>query len=215
MVGANLNPGASRTEESLAVLRSRELTERFIRDSGLMPELFHQRWDVKSLAWRQGVTHQPTLAEAYRYFDERVRRLSYDKKTGLIRLEIEWRDPAKAAEWANELVARLNAEMRARAIAESTASVGFLEKELAATSTLDTRAAINRLIEAQINQRMLANVTREYAFRVVDRALPPDAQDVVRPKKLLMIVLGAGLGLMLGAVGVLLRGAVASDSRAG
>ncbi len=38
-------------------------------------------------------------------------------------------------------------------------------------------------MEAQINQRMIANVTQEYALRVVDRALPADPKDVLRPEQ--------------------------------
>jgi hypothetical protein len=88
--------------------------------------------------------------------------------------------------------------MRARAIAKSEASLGFLQKELAATAVVDTRAAINRLIESQVNQRMLANVTMQYAFRVVDPALPADRDDPVRPKKLLMTAAGVFVGLVFG-----------------
>jgi len=118
-------------------------------------------------------------------------------------LQIDWRDRSEAARWVNEIAARLNAEMRARAIEQADASVSFLEKELGTTSTVEIRDSINRLIEAQIKQRMLANVTREYAFRVVDRALPSDADDPVRPQKLMLFVLGPVVGLVLGIVAVL------------
>ncbi len=102
-----------------------------------------------------------------------MRSVSKDKQTGLITLAIEWRDPVQAASWANELVARLNAEMRARAIARTSASIDYLQKELANTSEVETKRAMDRVMEAQINKRMLATVTEEYALRVVDRALPP------------------------------------------
>lgn len=104
---------------------------------------------------------------------------------------------------ANELVARLNREMRARAIARTSESVKFLQKELEDTAAIDTRQAINRLMEVQINQRMYANVTEEYALRVVDRALPPDRKDRLRPMRILMLVLGVLVGLVVGGLAVL------------
>lgn len=202
IAGINVGSSGAATEESLAVLRSREFTEAFIVDGQLMPELYSGL-----STWIEDDT--PTPAEAFRFFDRQVRSVVRNARTGLVSVSIEWKDPELAAQWANELVARVNAEMRSRAIANSNASVGYLEKELAATSTVDTRAAISRLMEAQINQRMLANVTREYAFRVVDRALPPDLDDVIRPRKLLMIVLGAAAGFLIGiVVGLVLRGRV-------
>jgi LPS O-antigen subunit length determinant protein (WzzB/FepE family) len=51
---------------------------------------------------------------------------------------------------------------------------------------------------------MLANVTEEYAFRVADRALPPDPRDIVRPDKRLLFALGPLLGLTFGAFVALL-----------
>ena len=72
---------------------------------------------------------------------------------------------------------------------------------------------LNRLIEAQIQQRMLANVTHEYALRTVDRAIKPDVYDKVRPKKALMTVVGGFLGAFFMAVFVLLRGTWSGLSR--
>jgi uncharacterized protein involved in exopolysaccharide biosynthesis len=132
-----------------------------------------------------------------------VRTVTHDKKTDLVTVAIEWPDAAAAARMANELIARLNAEMRERAIVRTNAAVGYLQKELEATTAVDTRAAISRLMEAQINQRMYANVTQEYSLRVIDRAMPSDPKDVARPKKLMLLALGVTLGFALGALGVL------------
>ena len=189
--------GGVGVEETLAVLRSREFTETFITENDLMPLLY----EAETL----NSEDPPSRADAYKYFDREIRSVSRDTRTGLISLSIEWRDPAAAAQWANQLVARLNAEMSSRAIAHSNASVKFLEEELAETAIVDMRAAISRLIEAQVNLRMLANVTDQYAFRVIDSALPPDDDDVIRPQKLQMVVMGGAAGMLFGLVFVLLR----------
>jgi uncharacterized protein involved in exopolysaccharide biosynthesis len=203
LAGVNIGAGDAETEVALAVLRSREFTEAFIRDKQLMLELFPASWDATNGRWRGSEEDWPTLARAAKHFDTQVRKVSRDKKNGLVTLSIEWKDPAKAALWANEMIARLNVEMRSRAIRETNAAIGYLQKELESTSTIETRESINRLMEAQINQRMLANVTEEYALRVVDRALTPDERDYVRPNKAMLAVLGPMLGLVLGSFAVL------------
>lgn len=200
LAGVNVGSGAQGLEEALAVLRSRQFTERFIDDNELMPKLYPKKWDSAARKWRVPPDERPTPARAYKFFDTRIRSVALDRKTGLVTLQVDWRDPNEAAGWANDLVRRLNAEMRARAIAKSEASLGFLQKELAATPVVDTRDAINRLIETQVNQRMLANVTMQYAFRVVDPALPSDRDDPLRPNKLLMIVAGIFIGLVIGLI---------------
>jgi uncharacterized protein involved in exopolysaccharide biosynthesis len=206
LAGVNLAPNTAETEEALAVLRSRDFTESFIRDNELMPVLFAKKWDAAKRAWTGAPDQRPTEAQAFRYFDRSVRGVTQDKKTGLIEINIDWKDRDRAAAWANEQVRRLNAEMRRRAIEQADASVGFLQKELGATTVVDTRAAINRLVETQINKRMLANVSQEYAFRVVDRALPPDTEDIVWPKRSLLLLGGMILGLGLGCVLAYLTG---------
>lgn len=191
------------TEEALAVLRSRQFTETFIRESQLMPKLFESQWDAQKGTWRSG-GDPPTYGKAYKYFDGSIRTVLQDKKTGLVTLQIDWKNRVEAADWANNLVQRLNLEMRSRAASKADALLGYLEKEVATTSVVPTREAINRLIEAQVKQRMLANVTQEFVFRVVDAALPPDKNDRLRPHKFLMMLSGIAVGAVLAILGVLL-----------
>jgi uncharacterized protein involved in exopolysaccharide biosynthesis len=206
LAGVNVGGAEAAVEEALAVMRSRQFTETFLRDFNLLPVLFADDWDAAGKKWKDPAK-APTMGRAFKYFNERIRDISRDKKTGLVTLTIDWRDRPVAAQWANELVRRLNAEMRARAIAQSDASLEYLNKEIAGTLVVDTREAINRLIESQIRQRMIANVTQEFAFRVVDSAMTPEPTDKVRPKKGVMIVIGGILGGMIGAIWVYFRSA--------
>lgn len=199
LAGINVGGDSMETEEALAVMRSREFGERFLRERNLIPRLYPKLWDQENKKWKVDETKRPTPAKAFRYFDRSIRSISQDKKTGLVSLQIEWKDRLEAADWANDLVRRLNAEMRERAITRASAHLGFLEKELTTVSTLETREAISRLMESQIKQRMLANVTEEFALRVIDRALPSDADDPIRPKKAVLIIVGFLLGLSFGA----------------
>jgi uncharacterized protein involved in exopolysaccharide biosynthesis len=196
LAGLAMGPGNTESEEALAVLRSREFAERFINDNHLLAEFYPKLWDVKTSTWKAGVRRPPTLGEAIKYFDS-LRTITQDKKTGLITLQIDWRDPGKAALWANEMVNRLNMEMRSRAIASSETAVSYLQQELATTTVVETRQSISRVLEAQINKRMMANVTLQYAFRVVDKASIPDRDDPVRPRRTFLLIAGPTLGLVL------------------
>jgi uncharacterized protein involved in exopolysaccharide biosynthesis len=198
LAGINVGGDSLETEEALAVMRSRQFGERFLSDRNLIPRLYPRLWDPVKKNWKVEEDDRPTPAKAFRYFDKKIRSVSQDKKTSLVSLQIEWTDRNEAADWANDLVRRLNAEMRERAITRASAHLGFLEKELSAVSTVETREAISRLIESQIKQRMLANVTEEYALRVIDRAMAPDRDDPIRPNKILLVVLGFLLGSTIG-----------------
>jgi uncharacterized protein involved in exopolysaccharide biosynthesis len=198
--GIQVQEGDRATQEALAVLQSREFTERFFSSSNALVEFFPTKWDRAAGRWKE----PPSVARAYRRFDRDVRRVTESRKTGLITLQVDWTDRNIAGAWANALVRQLNAEMRARAMAEADKSLAFLEKERARTGVVEIQAAINRLIEAQIKQRMLASVNEDYAFRVVDRATPPDLDDPVRPNKLAYAIGGLLLGVFVGVALVLL-----------
>lgn len=195
----------SATEEALAVLRSREFLERFIVDHNLLPRLFRRRWNAFARRWKGSLGDQPTMARGVKYLNDKLLAVSRDKKTGLVTVSVDWGDRQEAADWANELVARVNAEMRGRAMTNASAYTAYLEKELSSTQLVETREAINRLIEAQIKQRMVASVTREYAFRTVDRALPPDEDDFVWPARAALVFGGLVGGFLLACMAELAR----------
>jgi uncharacterized protein involved in exopolysaccharide biosynthesis len=197
LAGINLSNKDSELEEALAVLKSREFTWAFIVKNNLLPQLFPKQWDAATHSWKVPPSQQPTLNQAFRAFDG-LRTVTRDAKTGLVTLQLNWHDRLQVAGLTNNMVAQLNEEMRSRAAAAADASLGYLQKELAATSEVSTRDAISRLIETQVKQRMLANVTMEYALRSVDRAVQPDKTDKVSPKKALMMIIAMFFGMVIG-----------------
>ena len=213
LVGLNIGGGRSRTPEALAVLKSRRFLESFFAEEHLLPILFSKRWNATTKSWAVTGDQVPTAGDAYRFFGKKVLSVSDDKKTSLVTLSVNWRNPDQAADWANKLTARLNGEMRLRAQQQADASVGFLKKELDSTLDIGTREAVNRLMEVEIKRRMLANTRQEYAFRVVELAFAPEPKDKVSPQKLLMVVMGLVLALFLTVVGIFMYESYRKDAQ--
>jgi uncharacterized protein involved in exopolysaccharide biosynthesis len=195
LAGVSVGGSDGLTEESLAVLRSREFLQEFVNENGLMRILYVKNWDSATNAWKGDRRSWPTLAKAVHLINKQILSVAQDKKSGLVTISVDWKSPKIAEAWSRLLLSRLNAEMRKRALASADAYLGYLEKQLQNTQTLETRNAISRLIEAQTKQKMLASVSPEYAFRVVDQGLAPDLDDPVWPQKKLLIALGAALGV--------------------
>lgn len=195
LAGLNLG-GADITVEALATLRSRQFTEEFVEHNDLLPVLFANDWDAEAKSWRVTGADVPTLWDAYRLFDRKIRRAVEDKKTGLVTVEVDWTDRVAGADWANELVGKLNDVMRTRAIREADASVAYLQQELTKTDVVALQQAIYRLIETHIKRRTVATVRPEFAFRVLDPAVPRDPDDFIRPMRALYLVAGPVAGLL-------------------
>jgi uncharacterized protein involved in exopolysaccharide biosynthesis len=199
LAGADLGGGGNQTVEALAVMRSRRFTIDFIKENNLMPRLFPAQWDAARNEWKGPKEDVPTYARAYVYFDRKVRKLSEDKKTGIVTLSIDWFDRAEAVSWVEDLIRRVNEEMRARTIAESTASLERLEQQASRTAVVPIQLSLAELIEAEIRRKTLATVREDFVFRVVDPPLMPDRGDIAYPKKPLVIVVCLVVAALLAA----------------
>lgn len=204
---AGITIGGGGSAEPLIVLTSSDFTRDFVQKRNLIPVLFADQWDAGRAAWKGGDPKKwPDERDAVKRFDEEVRRVYEDKRTGKVRLSIDWKDPAVAARWANELVDDLNDRMRERALREAESNLAFLRHELDATSLVIVQQSVSRLIESEIQKAMLARGEREFSFRVIDRAEIPKWR--AGPRRALVLALSATVGAFLGVLLVLMRNAI-------
>lgn len=206
---AGIGSGATGSVEAVAVLKSRDFARAFIEDQALLPVLFAEDWDAAANRWK--LADPPDLRLAVKFFDENIRRVAEDRKTGLVTLSIEWKDPELAAAWANLLAVRLNDHMRQRALAEAEANVKYLRRELESTTVVMLQQSISRLLENEMQKLMLARGNAEFAFRIIDRAEVPRLKS--KPRRISIVVVAVLFAGFLSVFVVFIRDAV--RSRAG
>jgi uncharacterized protein involved in exopolysaccharide biosynthesis len=196
--------GDSKKSESIAVLQSEALTEKYIAGNNLLPVLFEWKWDAETGKWKTNDPKRiPTLWKANELFKKQVRFVGNDTKTGLVMLTITWKDPHTAAKWANDLVAMTNDYLRGRAIDESDRNIAFLNDQALKNNVVEVRQAIYKILESEISKGMMARGSKEYAFKILDPAVPPDKP--TSPDPVIWIPAGLFGGLLLSSAVVLLR----------
>lgn len=200
LAGVNLNTDAD-AMEAQAVLDSRRLAEEFIKRNGLMPLLFPHPTKAP-----------PTLWLAVKIFKASVLIIRKDVRKSTTTVTMEWTDAATAARWANAYVALANELIRTRALNESTRNIAYLNAQLEHNNTVELRRAIYNLIESQTKQLMLANGRLEYAFEVIDPAVAPQVRS--RPQRVLMVLIGAAVGLFFGIVAAFILDGMGRGKRA-
>ena len=122
--------------------------------------LFEEVWDAESKSWLvENQEDEPTKQSAVDAFKS-ILSVDEDKKSRLISLSISWKNPAVAAEWANDLIKQLNEQLREKAIKDSQKRVGYLEQELAKTTLQDMRAVLYNLLESKNKKRCLPMLMR-------------------------------------------------------
>lgn len=199
LAGINIGGGGKKSDEALEFLRSRAFTAGFIQRHGLMPVLFAKKWDSSRNQWRDP-DDAPTIAEGIAKFSNKIREIAEDKRTGIVTVSIIWSDRVAAAEWANALIAEADKALRDRAIAEQDRSIMYLRSESAQTSTVEIGNAISKVMETEMKNAMIAKTRDAYAFKVIDPAMVRDPKDRDSPNKPLIVALGCGLGILVGAL---------------
>jgi uncharacterized protein involved in exopolysaccharide biosynthesis len=181
---------ADRSErDAEAVLESRRLVQEFISRNDILAQLSP---DPKK---------RPTLWRAVQRFQKGVVSIREDPRRGITTLSVEWTDPATAARWANGLVALANELIRTHALEEAQRNIAYLNAQSEHTTEVDLRRVIFNLIQNETKTLMLANGRPEYAFRIVDPAVPPEIRS--GPHRTLILSTGLAVGLFAGAMLVL------------
>lgn len=198
--------GSGQSAESIALLRSRTLAARFIDEQGLLVLLFPDREGIVARGWQSTASpKQPTMAEATTRFLSDYLEVTESKVTGLVTISVYSPDRTQAALLANGYVATVNSAARAKADAESAKSIELLGAELGRAGNVDVRSAIAEVLTTQITRRTLASARTDFAFRIVDEAIVPDAGKTARPRRALIGLIGCAVGFLIGFVVVLAR----------
>lgn len=184
LAGVNLGANAPGREYK-AFLQSRGLVEEFIKRNSLLAEI------------NAGSTLPSTMWLGVKKFRDSILSIREDTRRGTTTVAVTWTDPETAARWANEFVALVNESMRERAMRQAKNNIAYLNDQIAGTDIVELRRVMYSLIETETKALMLANVRVEYAFEVVDAAVPPEIR--VRPVRSLIVGLGGLAGLLIGA----------------
>ena len=163
-------------------------------------------YDFASNKWVRDVKPprqvKPSYQEAHEAFIE-LFSLSEDKQTGLILVSVEHQSPDVAKRWVDLMVSRVSEDLRAKDIREAEESIRFLEAQRERTSLVSLDEIFAQLIEEQTKTIMLANVSKDYLFDIIDPAVAAELK--AKPSRALICVLGTSLGATIGLVFALYR----------
>lgn len=204
-----VSSSSSNQDEAIAVLRSRELFDSYATANNLLPELFADDWDATTKSWTVEPSEVPTLRDAYRMFDRKIRDIDLDRRSGIVTLGITWKDRQAGVQWAQDLVDLTNRKLREQAIAQAKASMNYLTQEMHNIRDVSAQtalmAALATAYERQVQEYIFAQGQMDFAFRVIDPPTVPDIRERVFPQRVLFIALGVVVGILLAFVAVLTR----------
>lgn len=222
LAGINIgSEGLSKTILALEILESRKFIIKFIKTHDLLVPLFTlKKWDKNSgnetfddqlydfneNKWladpETKESYKPTDLEAFDKFIVNL-EIKSDETTGVVVVSFDFLSPVRAKHWIDLLILDLNKVVRDKDVLLADRSIQFLEIQLEKTKVVDVQRIFFRLIENQIQKKLLAETMEEYVFETIDPAVIAEVK--VSPKRALICILGTILGGLLGMITVFVR----------
>lgn len=205
--------GVSETTVALEILKSKFFLNYFVSQHELSVPLIagvgwksdENEWsidpdlyNVENNFWVR--SREPIAPSEWEIYEKLkgILNVKQDKKTNLIFLSIELESPVAARDWVLWLVQDINDYLREQDVIEMRNSIEFLHGQLAKTSIAEMQNIFYQLIEEQTKKMMLAEVRKEYAFKVLDPPSVPERKS--GPPRTLLCLVGAFAGIFLGAI---------------
>lgn len=220
-VSLGANPGGSQVIIGIEVMQSRRFFNKIAKKYELIKPLMasidwdknsntliydKDIYDVAKDKWvrvpEPPLKAEPSVQEAYREFSS-IFSVSQDDKTGIITLTMENYSPYLAKEWLDWIIFEINDLSRNDDMAKAERSIEYLKDEVNQTNLFEIKEGISQLIQSQIEKIMLAKVTPEYLFKIIDPPYIPEVK--AGPSRALICILGFLLGIFVGILFVLVR----------
>ncbi|WP_100642212.1 Wzz/FepE/Etk N-terminal domain-containing protein [Alteromonas facilis] len=192
LAGINI-PNNSGDKVALAIeyLQTRIFLTKFIKDNEIqVPLIAGKEWnsethkleidpqiyDTENSKWvrlgRSGSISPPSDLELFNRFTKLI-EIDRDKSNGIVTISIQFLSPTLSEAWLRKLVSELNMAMRSRDIQRLQQGITYLEGQITKTSNQEMRQVFYRLIQEQSKQLMLAEISDDYIFDVLDPAYIP------------------------------------------
>lgn len=203
---AGVNLGQEETSDiqiAMEIMKSWGFIEKFIKENKLEVKLSavngwnrdtneliidNEIYDKANSSWLREKTKyrtsEPTSWELYESFMS-ILSVSQDEMNNLVIVSIEYYSPSVAREWVNLFVKSINDHMRERKLKQSNANIEYLNEQVLRTTTNETKAMFYNLIEEEVKNKMLAEVSYEFSFITIKEAMVPELKN--GPKRFEMV----------------------------
>lgn len=163
-------------------------------------------YNNKSKQWVRDIdypyTQIPSKQESFNIFKNHL-SIFEDKDTNFINISVNHQSPFIAQEWAEMIVKEINKFFRVKDKIDAQASMDFLNMQMSKTTFSEIKQAIAQLLQQKTQILTLIEVNDFYVFEYIDP--PVVTEKKIGPKRSIISIFGAVLGVILGTLVVLIR----------
>lgn len=195
----------SNTATIIAVLESRELIYKIIKEEKLLPKLFESSWDKENNQWILDEDEvPPSLWHGHKEFLENYYTVGYDNQESTINVSIRWYKPEQAETIIQNIISKANNILKTKAITKVKNNISYLNNYLKKELRNEMRqlSLENLMLEEKKLMMYLNNSTHH--LDVIVPAVAPPVDQFIFPNLLILVLIGAslggGLGLMVASI---------------
>ena len=163
-------------------------------------------YDIETSTWVRDVSPplvaKPHIDEAFQKFLESV-STSTDTKSNITTLSARHISPQVAHDWLGIIIEKLNESVKNRKVNEANASISYLKNQIKDSSLVKMDDIFASLIEEQTKTIMLASVSKNFLFSVLQR--PDIPLHKAEPKRAMICIVGSLLGVLVAIIFALVR----------
>ena len=144
----------------------------------------------------------PSHLEAYKAYMKAL-SVKVDPKTGFLSISVEHISPNFANELLVLIISQANKLAKVKDMAETSSALEYLYKEYSKESYSEIKTSISRLIDAQLETKMFANVKDDYLISIIDPPFIPEEKS--RPGRAMICIFLTFLGFVFSIFIVLIK----------
>ena len=221
LVGVDLSGDGASVFKVLEIIQSREFTKHLITFDNILPSIMAAEsydtsskkiifdpeiYDEESKTWTREPSANgnviPSHLEAHREYSDML-SIMKDKITGLISIKIEHVSPVFAHEFLSLIIQEANNLNREIDVATTTKALTYLKAELSQTPQVEIKKSISKLIENQLETKMMASIYDDYVLIALEPPFVPDKKS--GPIRSLIVIVSTLLAGIFSVLYVLIR----------
>ncbi len=179
--------GGGEVDKIEVLLKSRQLVQLVVEKHNLMPLLFEEKWDSQKKVWNESPA--PTIQDAYKLIKDGLLKVTRDRKTDVITVSIEHKNPEFARSVVDYYLTELSEGLRAKVLKDAQENMRFLTEQLDKTTDPLLREKIYGMLAKEIEKDTFARAQTYYGFYVLDPPIAPDLNKKASPKRAMICIL--------------------------
>ena len=206
---------------AIQIVESRGFLRHLITFEGILPSIMAAKsydsesqkiqfdpeiYDYSKSQWigdkGKGLQSKPSYLETYDVYMKGISILK-DLNTNLITISFEHISPVFAKEFLELIIRETNQLLRNQDLKESSDAIEFLLSEIPQSSLKSMKNAINQLVLKELETQMMAKVSTEYVFKIIEPPFVPEKKS--RPSRALIVIAFSFLGGVFVTLWVLVR----------